>query len=145
VSEVLIPVPPVGLNWFLGFFVEDFLEGGDAVLGVEVDEAEVDLVAGELAAVVHPEEEVMFDEARVDTGHALLQHPTELQFDPHEEEDGWGVDHEPGDTDAEEDDTIDSAEEESEEDSEGQKDPDDEDAFVEEVVGVEPDVLDQLL
>ena len=45
----------------------------DTVGRVEVDEAEVDFVAGELAPVVHAQHQLVLDQAGVDAGQAALQ------------------------------------------------------------------------
>jgi hypothetical protein len=64
-----------------------------------------------------------------------------LKFDPHAEEDGGGVEDEPGHAEAEEDEagTL-VAEEDAQQDHEGGEDPDDEDPLVKDVVQREPHV-----
>ena len=64
-----------------------------------------------------------------------------LQFDPHAEENGGGIEDEPGHAEAEEDEagTL-VAEEDAQQDHEGGEDPDDEDPLVKDVVQREPHV-----
>ena len=50
-----------------------------AVGGVEVDEAEVDLVAAELAPVVQPQDDLVLQQLQVDARHAALQASVELR------------------------------------------------------------------
>ena len=46
---------------------------------VKEEEAKVDFVAGYLASVVQPQQEVVLDQARVHAGHALLQTLVQLR------------------------------------------------------------------
>ena len=60
-----------------------------AVLWLEVDEAEVDLVAGEPTPVVDAHQDVVFAEDPVHDGHAALQFAVQLNTHRHKHRGQW--------------------------------------------------------
>lgn len=67
----------------------------DAWCGVKVDEAEVDLMAGDAAAVVQRQDQLVLVQQLVDSRQALLHPFRQPQLDPHAEEYGSRIEDEP--------------------------------------------------
>lgn len=77
------------------------------------------------APVVQRDDDFMPQQLLVDVGEAPLQISGQLEFDPHREEDGGDVQHQPADSQAEEREACEAGEEETQEDNEGDRDPHD--------------------
>ena len=71
------PIPNAKL--FLGVVLGAWKLTHHTVRVVKEEEAQVDLMAGDLASVVQPQQQVVLHQARVHAGHALLQALVELK------------------------------------------------------------------
>ena len=107
---------------------------------VQVYEAQVDFVTGDLSPVVQSQQKFMFYQARIDAGDTTFQALVEFELEPHAEKDGHGVTDEPGHSQTEQHQTHLPTEENSQEYHECCEYPNNQNSFVENIEHCEPHI-----
>lgn len=100
-------------------------------------------MAGDLAAIVQHDDDLVPQQLLVDGRNAALQAARQAQLQPHAQEDGGRVQEQPADAQTEQGDAVQAGEQQSHQHGEGEDDPAAEDALVADVVQREAIVVDQ--
>lgn len=143
--ELGFPARLDGLAAGLLGVLQELVEEAHALRGVEVHEAEVNLVARDATPVVQHQQDLVPHQLPIHARQALLQAARQSQLDPHAQEDGRRVQEEPAHAEGEQGHALQTGEEQRQQDGKGEQYPADQDALVADVVHREAVVVHQRL